>query len=94
VASETSLAERLTTAEAHGEPWALVVRHADGRLELHKTDTFKIALDERDLNEAMAELPMSFVRIGDRPVACTDAIAAEVELLTDCFLCCQLYIAN
>jgi hypothetical protein len=71
VGAGTSLSERLTTAEAHGQPWALVVRHAAGRLELHKTDTFKRHLDECDLHEAIADLPASFVLADDRPVAWT-----------------------
>jgi hypothetical protein len=85
------LAERLTTAEAHGEPWALVVRHADWRLELHNTDTLKIDVDEIRLSETLAELPHSFVLTDDKPVSCLEAVNAEVELMSDWFLCARLY---
>jgi hypothetical protein len=81
------LAELLTTAEAHGELWALIVRHADGRLEIHKTDTFKAELDPARLTDAILDLKKNFNLVDPEPVPCTEALGADVELLNDCAVC-------
>jgi hypothetical protein len=85
------LANVLTTAEAHGELWVLVVRHADGRLELHKTDTFKQRVEADDLEAAMTELEDGLTLVRRDPASCLEALEAEVELLFDCPICRAIY---
>lgn len=85
------LATRLTTAEAHGEAWALFVRHANRRVELHKTDTFKQEIDPSTVASARAELEVGLVLVSQEPVPCLEALSAEVELLFDCPVCRTIY---
>jgi ribonuclease HII len=86
-----SLAQLLTTAEAHGEMWAFFVRHADGVVELHQTDTFKVLIEEGDVDTTRDRLDDHLTLVLRAPVSCAEAMSAEVELLTTCLVCEELY---
>jgi hypothetical protein len=85
------LAILLTTAEAHGQLWALFVQHADGRVELHKTDTYKAEIHPETIESARAETEDPFSLVSKAPVSCLEALEAEVELLSARPVCRVIY---
>lgn len=88
---DPSLTELLTTAEAHGELWALFVRHADGVVELHKTDTYKTCIEADDVEATRDELEDWLKLLRHDAVPCAEALIAEVELLRTCSVCERLH---
>jgi hypothetical protein len=89
--SPPSLHELLTIAEAHGELWALFVRHGDAVTELHKTDTYKVYVENVEIARRALEEWLQLVV--EEPVSCVDAVCAEVELLRVCRDCEHFYVA-
>lgn len=70
----------------------MFLRHADDVVELHKTDTYKVYVE--DVHPERGDLEDWLKLVRKDVVPCTEALDAGVELLGTCFLCQPLYDTN
>lgn len=76
-----NLFEQIAAADAGELVWAVVVRHADGKSELHTWERQAIALVEE-----WTVAPVEDFLLTEEPVPCDEA-AAALELLHTCGRC-------